>query len=232
MDQETPVSRLDLRTVLPDAADTWPSAAVRPLVDGRDVLARAHPGGRSSSYQYLWFGPPESWPLWAAEEPRRVVLSNNDCDPGCCGGVFVTVRRRGPHVEWVDWENTHDVRAALPAEVRFDAVRYDAELARSAADHDWEEPVDTAARLLARRTAENGWYERWGCTPYVNGVQVRERGASAAVVMHFAVGPSGAGDSGRWHLLPLAPGEPVEDQVASFVEWITANDPRDTAAGR
>ncbi|MFD3554471.1 hypothetical protein ACFWWA_20600 [Streptomyces goshikiensis] len=49
--------------------------------------------------QQKWLGSSQTWPLWAAREPRRVELSNNDCDTGCCGGVFVTIQRRGDHVE-------------------------------------------------------------------------------------------------------------------------------------
>lgn len=206
-------------------------AGIRPLIDGRDVLEEIHPDGDSSCYQQKWLGSSETWPLWAAREPRRVELSNNDCETGCCGGVFVTIQRRGDHVEWVSWQNTNDIRVPVPPEVRFDAAQYDAELARLVADHSWEEPVDTAARLLARRIAATDWYERWDCQPFVHGICVQARGASAEVVMHFVTGRLDEGGTYRRHVMSVSSQEPVEEQVRRFIEQITATDPRESAKG-
>src|SRR4051812_24140082 len=93
MEPFAPVSVLALQTVRPHPQALKKSAGIRPLIDGRDVLKEIHPDGDSSCYQEKWFGSPETWPLWADDEPRRVELSNNDCDTGCCGGVFVTLQR-------------------------------------------------------------------------------------------------------------------------------------------
>lgn len=206
-------------------------ADIRPLIDGRDVLEEIHPDDDSSCYQQKWLGSSETWPLSAAPEPRRVELSNNDCDTGCCGGVFVTIQRRGNHVEWVSRENTNGSRAPVPPEVHFDAAQYDAELARVVADHSWEEPVDTAARLLAHRIAATDWYKRWDCQPFVHGIRVQERGESAGVVMPFGTGQFDEGGTYRWHVMSVTAQEPVDEQVRRFVEHITATDPRESAKG-
>ncbi|MEU6312710.1 hypothetical protein [Streptomyces sp. NPDC047014] len=180
----------------------------------------------------MWLGSPETWPLWAGPEPRRAELSNNDCVTSCCGGVFVTVRRRGPHIEWVDWENTHDIRVPLPPEVRFDAAQYEAELARVVVDHSWEEPVDTAARLLAQRIAAADWYERWDLRPSPNGIRVQARGESAAVFVSFVTGRFGEGGTSRWCVMPVSAEEPVEEQVRCFVERISATGlPQERSSG-
>ncbi|MFE4519056.1 hypothetical protein ACFRMQ_33270 [Kitasatospora sp. NPDC056783] len=231
MEHFAPVSVLALRPALPRPQAVRKGAGIRPLIDGRDVLAETHPDGDSSCYQEKWLGPPETWPLSAAPEPRRVELSNNDCDTGCCGGVFVTIRRRDDRVEWTDWENTNDIRVPMPSEVRFDAAQYDAELARAVADHGWEEPVDTAARLLAHRIAATDWYERWDCRPFAHGISVQERGEPARVVMSFLTGRSDEGGAYRWHVMPVTEREPVDEQVRRFVERITATDPRESAEG-
>ncbi len=231
MEHFAPVSVLALRPVLPHPQAIMKGAGIRPLIDGRDVLEEMHPDGDSSCYQQKWLGSSETWPLGAAREPRRVELSNNDCDTDCCGGVFVTIQRRGDHVEWVGWENTDDIRAPVPPEVRFDAAQYDAELARVVADHGWEEPVDTAARLLTRRIAATDWYQRWGCRPFVHGIRVQERGEAAQVVMPFVTGQFDESGTYRWHVMSVSAQEPVEEQVRRFVEQITATDPRESAEG-
>ncbi|WP_432038489.1 HAD family hydrolase [Streptomyces cucumeris] len=53
--------------------------------------------------------------------------------------------------------------AAVPADFHVDAPQYEAELARAAADHNGEEPVDTISRLLEQTLADSGWFVQWGC---------------------------------------------------------------------
>ncbi|TLQ44621.1 hypothetical protein [Streptomyces marianii] len=231
MEHFAPVSVLALRHVLPHPQALKKGAGIRPLIDGRDVLQEIHPDGDSSCYQETWFGSPETWPLWAGDEPRRVELSNNDCDTGCCGGVFVTIQRFGDLVEWTNWENTNDNRVPVPPEIHFDATQYDAELARAVADHRWEEPVDTAARLLAHRIAASDWFERWNCQPFSHGIRVSDRGESPEVIMPFVTDGFGPGKGLRWYAMPVSMQEPVGDQVRRFVERITATDPRESAKG-
>ncbi|MGH4033561.1 hypothetical protein ACQB60_32045 [Actinomycetota bacterium Odt1-20B] len=231
MELFAPVSVLALHPVLPHPQAQKKGAGIRPLIDGRDVLQEIHPDGDSSCYQERWFGPHETWPLWAADEPRRAELSNNDCDTGCCGGVFVTIQRHGDRVEWTGWQNTEDIRIPVPSAIHFDAAQYDAELARVVADHSWEEPVDAAARLLAHRMADSDWYERWGCEPFTHGISVTERGESPGVLMPFVTGGFGSGGEFRWYVMPVSLQEPVEEQVRRFVDEITTADPRESAKG-
>ncbi|MFE4634858.1 hypothetical protein ACFRJ1_15985 [Streptomyces sp. NPDC056773] len=225
------VNSLTLRPVLPHPQALKKGAGMRPLIDGRDVLQEIHPDGDSSCYQEKWFGSPETWPLWADDEPRRVELSNNDCDTGCCGGVFVTIQRAAGHVEWVNWENTNDIRVPVPSDMRFDAAQYEAELVRVVEDHRWEEPVDTAARLLADRVAASDWFARWNCEPFTHGISVSERGECPEVIMSFVTDGFGPGGVQRWHVLPVSAQEPVQDQVRRFVERIATTDPRENAEG-
>ncbi|GGZ32312.1 hypothetical protein [Streptomyces poonensis] len=227
MTVQPPISRLSLRHVIPHplAIEQW--AEVRPLIDGRDVLWEIHPEGVSSCCRREMAGPAEKRPLTATEEPREVELSNNDCFTGCCGGVFVTIRRRGDRVIWSSWRNTNDIRVPVPADVHFDAAQYDAELTRAAADHSWEKPVDTVARLLTQTFADSGWFARWDCvlgsvTPR------REEPEAVEVLFSDADDPRGCPADFVYELL-VTWHEPAEEQARRFAARILADDPRRTA---
>ncbi|MFJ7335475.1 hypothetical protein ACIQU3_11605 [Streptomyces sp. NPDC101110] len=223
----TRISRLALRHVIPHplAVDQW--AEVRPLIDGRDVLAEIHPGGVSSCSRREWLGPAEGWPLAASAEPRRVELSNNDCHTGCCGGVFVTVHRRDDRVVWSSWQNTNDIRVPVPADVHFDAAQYDAELTRAAADTAWEEPVDTVARLVTQRLVHSGWFERWDCV--VDQVEPRRETPEGVEVYFTARRKTPPHGPGFTFDLPVTRDTPAEEQARRFLDRITSDDPRRTA---
>ncbi|WP_109778891.1 hypothetical protein [Streptomyces sp. CG 926] len=211
----------------PDAVMS-PWGELRVLIDGRDVLAEIHPDGVSSCTRGEWFGPAEEWPLTASDEPRRVELSNNDCVTDCCGGIFVTIRRRADRVEWTGWENTEDVRVPVPGDFHFDAARYDAELARAVADDSWEEPVDGVARLLTLALAESDCFERWGWRVYL---VLPQRGRRPArVEVHFT--PRGAAPvPGSVYVqdVPVARYVPAAEQVRRIVAAVAADDPQKTA---
>ncbi|WP_256103505.1 hypothetical protein [Streptomyces sp. ODS05-4] len=219
-----PLSVLTLRHVIPEPYATEQWAQVRPLIDGHDVLEEIHPGGVSSCSRAELSGPPGTWPLTAAAQPREVELSNNDCVTACCGGVFVTIARLGDRVRWSDWRNTDDIRTPVPPDVVFDAARYDAELARAAADTGWEEPVDAVARLLARALAENGWPQRWGCV--LDGVSPdREEPSAPRVEVRFHAASDTSADFSR--SFPVTPGEPPGDQARRHLATIMSGDPRE-----
>ncbi|MFE5509638.1 hypothetical protein ACFQ9J_03335 [Streptomyces sp. NPDC056529] len=118
----------------------------------------------------------------------------------------------------------------LPPDSHFDADRYDAELERFAADHGWEEPVDTAARLLARELVTLDWHRRWNCPtpPWGFGVSVGDRGEKAHITMRFRVEDSLLATAFRHYTMFLTGNEPVEDQVRRFAERIDTSDPRST----
>ncbi|MEW1550605.1 hypothetical protein [Streptomyces tsukubensis] len=227
MNDPVPLSVLTLTTVpaSPHAWQEW--AEVRPFIDGRDVLAEIHPDGVSGCSRWDWFGPAGSWPLTASAEPRRVALSNNDCEPECCGGVFVTVGRRGDRVVWSSWENSDNDRAALPVEVHFDAVRYDAALARVVEDTDWEEPLDTVARLMQQEFMDNGWFERWGCV--LSGTAPRRRSGTYSVGVHFSHRRGQSPARFFFYELPVDARQPAAEQARRHLATIMSGDPRTTA---
>ncbi|WP_437076610.1 hypothetical protein [Streptomyces sp. enrichment culture] len=228
------ISTLTLQHRIPDdwAADPW--AEVRPLVDGVDVLRAAHPEGLAPSCAY-WRGPAESWPLAVAQEPRRVMISEPTCTAGCCGALYVTIRREGDHVLWESWENTSGT-AAVPPEHRFDRAQYEAELARAASDRSWEEPVDTVARLLEERLVDSGWFERWGCVLTSVSPRREEPGlpeeltSPEGVDVHFhqVGGPGERMDRYQYELIVIGD-HPVEEQARRLAAQIMADDPRKTA---
>lgn len=235
-DQPT-ISTLTLRHRIPDdwAADPW--AEVRPLVDGADVLKEVHPEGVAASCRE-WAGPAESWPLAATAEPRRVVVTAPTCTAGCCGALYVTVRREGDRVVWDGWENTSDI-TAVPTDFHFDAGQYDAELRRAAADRSWEEPVDTVARLLAEILAGSGWFEHWGCVLTDVSPRREETGVPEELMepegvdvdFHHVTGSGERTAFYRYELYVL-PGLPAEEQARRLADHILADDPRRTAEVR
>ncbi|WP_067969240.1 hypothetical protein [Nocardiopsis trehalosi] len=232
MSERPAISVLTLRHRIPDdwAADPW--AEVRPLIDGVDVLQEVHPEGLAPSRRH-WAGPPATWPLAAAEEPRRVMITEPVCTAGCCGALYVTLRRAGDRVVWDSWENTSGGTAVPPA-VHFDAARYDAELARAAADHSWEGPVDTIARLLERTLTESGWFERWDCvlldvSPRRAEPDLPEEVADTEGVDVWFREGAGGGPGLYGYRLTTAPDRPADRQARWFAERILADDPRRTA---
>ncbi|WP_435282959.1 hypothetical protein [Streptomyces koelreuteriae] len=235
MTDQMAISTLTLQHRIPDdwAADPW--AEVRPLIDGVDVLERVHPEGVAPNCRH-WTGPAESWPLTVTKEPRRVMITEPPCTAGCCGALYVTMRREGDRVIWDAWENTSNI-TAVPADIRFDAAQYEAELARAAADRSWEEPVDTVARLLEQTLTDSGWFEQWGCV--LTGVWPRR--AEPDIPEEFT---SPEGVDVEFHEVLQAPGEracsygyelfvthdqPVEEQARQLAARILADDPRKTA---
>lgn len=228
------ISTLSLQHRIPDdwAADPW--AEVRPLIDGVDVLKEVHPEGVALSCRH-WTGPAESWPLAVTEEPRRVMITEPVCTAGCCGALYVTVRREGDRVIWDSWENTSNI-TAVPADIRFDTAQYEAELARAAADRSWEEPVDTVARFLAQILADSGWFERWGCvltsvSPRREepGLPERLTSPDGVDVEFHQVQGSGERTNFYGYELFVTHEQSVEEQVRRLAARILADDPRKNA---
>ncbi|MBI5501084.1 MAG: hypothetical protein HY907_12635 [Deltaproteobacteria bacterium] len=83
----------------------------------------------------------EPCPLLPAAEARTVIVGRCDCGYVGCGSVEVTVSTDGRVVAWTSKER--------PAGVRFDAVQYTAEVRRALAEHGWETPDRTVARLIS-----------------------------------------------------------------------------------
>ncbi len=117
---------------------------VRPLVDSEDILAEVFTEGPGEDPKYLLM--PDG-PLTAGPEPHEVRLAEATCTEGCCGALYVTIRRDGDHVIWSEWRNHDEDNVDLP-EFWFDAREYQTEVERAVADHSWEWPARTVARLL------------------------------------------------------------------------------------
>lgn len=234
MTEQRTISVLTLEHRIPTdwAADPW--AEVRPLVDGVDMLEEVHPEGLAASCRH-WTGPAERWPLAVTAEPRRIMITEPVCTAGCCGALYVTLRREGNQVIWESWENTSDI-TAVPTDLRFDAAQYEAELARAAGDRDWEEPVDTIARLLGQALADSGWFERWGCV--LTGVSPRREEPGLPEVLASPEGvdvefhqprESDAPTDFYGYELSFVHGLSIEEQVRRLTDHVLADDPRRTA---
>ncbi|NEC69275.1 hypothetical protein G3I41_32535 [Streptomyces sp. SID9727] len=118
----------------------------RVLVDGRPLVPDYFGRGPTGSPEELLF----PGTLRAAAEPREVRLAEAYCAEGCCGALYVTVRRDGEQVVWSGW------RCPVPPggtrempELRFDAAAYDAEIARAEGDESWMWPARRTGRLIA-----------------------------------------------------------------------------------
>ncbi|MGW8529307.1 hypothetical protein [Nocardiopsis sp. NPDC055824] len=136
---------------------------------------------------------------------------------------------------WDSWENTSD-SSVVPADLHFDAARYEAELARAAADRSWEEPVDTAARLLGRTLAESRWFERWGCvltevSPRREdpGLPEELREPEGVDVGFHRAGETGERMDAYRYTLFVDRDRPVAEQVRRMADLVLAEDPRRTA---
>ncbi|MFF8811189.1 hypothetical protein [Streptomyces pactum] len=143
----TEPQRLSLRVVVPPLGSRQGTVECRPVVDGRDVLANVFDEGPAGDPRYL-LGPDA--PLRATDTPREVRLAEAECTEGCCGAVYVTIKREGRRVIWSGWRNPDADDLDLP-EFRFDVEEYEAEVGRASTDHGWEWPARTVARLLEER---------------------------------------------------------------------------------
>ncbi|MGQ4485303.1 hypothetical protein ACN6LM_000282 [Streptomyces sp. SAS_281] len=141
----SPGARLRLAVHERDPGDPA-TVEARVLVDGRPLVADYFGRGPANSPEELLF----PGTLRATDEPREVRLAEAYCAEGCCGALYVTVRRDGEQVVWSGW------RCPVPPggprempELRFDAAAYDAEIARAEGDESWMWPARRAARLIA-----------------------------------------------------------------------------------
>ncbi|MFI7366436.1 hypothetical protein ACIBO4_30255 [Streptomyces sp. NPDC050149] len=120
----------------------------RIVVDGRPLVPEVFGRGAVHSPEWLL----DSGRLRATEEAREVELAEAYCSEGCCGALYVTIRRDGGEVVWSDWRCPPPPPSALHMreipELRFDAAAYDAEIRRAEDDHTWTWPARKTARLI------------------------------------------------------------------------------------
>ncbi|MFI6059139.1 hypothetical protein [Streptomyces sp. NPDC051286] len=218
---------LSLRIVVPPLGSRHGAVECRPIINGRDILADVFDEGPAYDPEYL-LGPDAS--LHATDIPREVRLAVAECTEGCCGAVYVTIRREGHHVIWSGWRNPDQDDVDLP-EFRFDVNQYEAEVRRASTDHSWEWPARTVARLLDERLREHvSRLTTWEC----------ELGAVSAwhwepdqinVFLFHPCHPAITEDR-PWlqfrMTLPISGDDPA-DQVERLEARLTAEDPREVA---
>ncbi|MGW0119455.1 hypothetical protein [Streptomyces sp. NPDC003327] len=153
----TPRLRVEVAVADPGDPDV---VETRFLIDGRPVVPEAFGAGPGDTPERVVDGGL----LRAAPEAREVRLAEAYCTEGCCGALYVTIRREGPHVVWSDWKRPGGPAGppGLPA-YRFDAEAYDAEIARAEDDRTWTWPARTTARLIAAGLRDRpDLLTRWG----------------------------------------------------------------------
>ncbi|WP_448316061.1 hypothetical protein [Streptomyces sp. CO7] len=220
----TAPARLTLRVSVPPLGTRQGAVQCRPVVDGRDLLADVFDEGPAEDPSRL-LGPDS--PLLATGTPRRVRLAEAECSEGCCGAVYVTVRREGGQVVWSDWRDPADASFTLP-ELRFGRDPYEAEIRRASADHSWEWPARTVARLLEERLRDHAdWPGRWECE--LDSVSAWHREPDRITLLLFHPGRSALREGRPWlqfrHVLPVTDEAPA-DQAAHLADLLTSEDPR------
>ncbi|MFE2245511.1 hypothetical protein [Streptomyces lavendulae] len=206
---------------------------VRPIVNGRDLLADVFPGGVGGS-RYAGVGPRyllgRDGPLHATATPHEVRLAWSGCGvEECCGSLYMTVRSDGEHVVWAGWRDPARQAFNLP-ELRFTAGQYEAEVLRAGEDRGWEWPAGAVARLLEAGLRGRGdWLVRWDCELEGVWASRKEPDRIHVVLMH----PRNRADADRPWLqfgmtLPISADDP-SDQAEHLEARLIAGDPRSTA---
>ncbi|MFG2432964.1 hypothetical protein [Streptomyces sp. NPDC048590] len=149
-----------IQVVAGDPADRDP-VETRVLIEGRPVVPAVFGRGPAHSPDHLLDeGRLRAWP-----EPHEVQLAEAYCTEGCCGALYVTIRRDADQVVWENWRQTmpgsREPAPELPS-YRFDASAYDAEIERAETDCAWSWRARTLARLIkAGLIEEPDLLSRW-----------------------------------------------------------------------
>ncbi|MGW2397349.1 hypothetical protein ACWCYY_12420 [Kitasatospora sp. NPDC001664] len=200
------------------------TAAVHPIVDGRDIIAEAFAPGPGHEPERLLSADRG---LRAGDEPREVELAEAECTWGCCGALCTTVERVGDHVLWHSWRDRNGPAPELP-DFRFDARRYDAEVARAEQDHSWEWPARTTARLLGERLrADAAALERWRFG-LISASSWRP-GTVDVLLGHPTARASGSAPWLQFRKELIVTDEDPAVQAARFARELTEHDPRSYA---
>nr|WTB30013.1 hypothetical protein OG781_11415 [Streptomyces sp. NBC_00830] len=223
--------RLRLEVVAGDPVDREP-VETRILLDGRPVVPAFFARGPAHSPEHLL----DNGRLRAGPEPREVQLAEANCTEGCCGALYVTIRRDEDQVVWEDWRlpptmpGSREPAPELPA-YRFDAASYDAEIARAETDHSWSWPARTTARLikaglmerpelLSRWDARRGWISSGFDDPDTTVV-------TFSYLPGLASGkPDVAGGSLQFRWVVPDDGTPPEAQAAAALRRLAEEDPK------
>ncbi|GAA3923698.1 hypothetical protein GCM10022244_36710 [Streptomyces gulbargensis] len=226
-----PAPRLRIEVAVADPAEP-DVAETRFLIDGRPLVAEFFGRGPGDAPERLL----DSGALRATAAPRKVRLAEAYCTEGCCGALYVTVRREGGHVVWSDWRRPGRGPAGPqdPPAYRFDAGACDAEVARAENDHDWTWPARRTARLIAAGLRDRpGLLTRWGLEPGWTGTDFS---APDTTLVTFTGPPLTAppaapgGPESRQFLWRLPDdGTPPEERAAGALRGLAGTDPRTLA---
>ncbi|QNE30154.1 hypothetical protein F1D59_20420 [Streptomyces sp. INR7] len=193
----------------------------RILIDGVPLVPALFGKGRGHPPEYLI----DSGRLRAAPEPREVQLCEAYCTEGCCGALYVTIRRDGDEVVWDGW------RGAVgppPPPYRFDAAAYDAELARAERDHSWCWPARSTARLVAAGLRDRpDLTSRWEVA--VSWVATDWRDPDTTVVqLRFTPSAPPPGTGGSLYFTWRLPDDdsPPGDRAAAALRRLETDDPK------
>ncbi|MEV8532893.1 hypothetical protein [Streptomyces sp. NPDC051211] len=159
--------RFRIEVVVDDPADP-PAVETRILVDGRPLVPLLFGKGPANAPECLL----DTGGLRAGAEPHEVQLAEAYCAEGCCGALYVTIRRDGDEVVWGEWRGAV---GPTPPEYRFDAAAYDAEVGRAERDRSWCWPARNTARLIKAGLRERpDLLTRWDVEPGWVGTDWRE----------------------------------------------------------
>ncbi|MFG2479843.1 hypothetical protein [Streptomyces fagopyri] len=221
--------RLRIEVVAGDPVDREP-VETRILIDETPVMPAFFARGPANTPEDLL----DDGHLRAGPEPREIQLAEACCTEGCCGALYVTIRRDADEVVWENWKrprNMPGTRAPAPElpAFRFDAVSYDAEITRAEADHSWAWPARTIARLvkaglverpdlLSRWDARRGWIDSGFDDP-----------DTTVVTFSYAPGLAAGkpdGDSLQFRWIVPDNGTAPETQAAAVLRRLAGEDPK------
>jgi hypothetical protein len=126
-------------------------AALRPIVDGRELLEKYRNNQGLDPDRLL---PPLAHVLFPTRQPRRLVVGACSCGETGCGSLVVTLRRVGNEVIWEPWE-ANGVET-LSRDYRFELTQYLDAIDAAAEDR----PGEGRGRRVSRRAKQAlGFYD-------------------------------------------------------------------------
>ncbi|MFB7511692.1 hypothetical protein [Streptomyces sp. NPDC056144] len=227
---ETPRLRIEVTVADPGDPDV---VETRLLVDGRPLVPAFFGHGPAEPPERLL----DDGALRADSEPREVRLAEAYCTEGCCGALYVTVRREGAHVVWDGWRRPNTPsRPPLglpeaPVAYRFDADAYDAEIARAEQDRSWAWPARRTAALISAGLRERpDLLGRWGLARGWISTDFHQPDITVVTFDGLPLGADGTPDAeqhARQFLWRLPDdGSPPEERAAAVLRRLAEEDPR------
>lgn len=131
----------------------------------------------------------------------------------------------------VVWKNWRTSKPGDPSpELRFDAVEYDAEIARAEADFSWEWPARTVARLvIGQLRSDPGLLGRWDCRIGWCTAWLKELDLVRLTFNHPAAPVTADTPHLQFGLVVEIGDRPPEHVAAEIVDQLRTSDPKDVA---